>query len=91
MTVECSDFTKMDGWIVKALLKKLPEKQKKAVIFKFWHNLTIEEISKTLGITWGETNLLIENALVKLKKSLELEPAFSKFDGLSGPNEFEAA
>ncbi len=38
-----------------------------AIYFRFWERLLIEDIAKILGISWNETNKLIENSIKELR------------------------
>jgi DNA-directed RNA polymerase specialized sigma24 family protein len=73
-----SEFTQEDQVIARSLLKRLPPKQKKAIVLRFWHNYSIFEIAKSLRLTWGETDSLIKDALLKMKKDCMKQPRFSR-------------
>lgn len=38
-----------------------------AIYFRFWERLLIEDIAKILGLSWGETDELIENSIKELR------------------------
>ena len=38
-----------------------------AIYFRFWERLLIEDIAKILGLSWGETDQLIENSIKELR------------------------
>lgn len=38
-----------------------------AIYFRFWERLLIEDIAKILGLSWNETNKLIENSIKELR------------------------
>ena len=54
--------------IIRSLLRQLPEKQKKAIILRFWEDQSIDEIARTLKISWDDADELIEKGLLILKK-----------------------
>jgi len=78
MKLVFSKFTEIDYGIVRALLRKLPAKQRYAITLKFWNEYSIDEIAKTLRISWHEANEIIEDGLSRLKDACMLQPAFSK-------------
>lgn len=38
-----------------------------AIYFRFWERLLIEDIAKILGLSWGETDRLIEKSIKELR------------------------
>lgn len=38
-----------------------------AIYFRFWERLLIEDIARILGLSWGETDQLIENSIKELR------------------------
>lgn len=38
-----------------------------AIYFRFWERLLIEDIAKLLGLSWNETDQLIENSIKELR------------------------
>lgn len=73
-----SDFSAEDQVIVRSLLKRLPSKQKKAIVLRFWHNYSIFEIAKSLRVSWGEADVLLKDAMISLKKDCIRHPRFSR-------------
>lgn len=73
-----SEFSTEDQIIARSLLRRLPPKQRKAVILRFWHNYSIFEIAKALRVTWGEADKIIKDALLNLKKDCMKQPRFSR-------------
>ena len=73
-----SKFTEEDQVTARSLLKKLPPKQKKAIVLRFWHNYSVFEIARSLRVTWGEADSLIKDALLKMKKDCMKQPRFSR-------------
>jgi RNA polymerase sigma-70 factor (ECF subfamily) len=51
-------------------LDHLPEKQKQALILRFFEGCSISEIAKFVGLTNGSTRVTITRALLKLRKRL---------------------
>ena len=51
-------------------LSKLPEKQRIALVLRFFEDMGIEEISKTLGLTPGSTRVTLTRALNRLRRRL---------------------
>jgi len=78
MRLVFSEFTELDYGIVRALLRKLPLRQRYALTLKFWNEYSIGEIAKTLHISWHEANEIIEAGLNGLKDACLLQPAFSR-------------
>jgi DNA-directed RNA polymerase specialized sigma24 family protein len=52
---------------------KLSECELDAVIMRFWHLFSIEEIAQQLDLTWNDANHLIDNSLAKLREYLTKE------------------
>ena len=51
-------------------LDNLPDKQKRALILRFFEGLPISEIARFTGLTNGSTRVTITRALLKLRKKL---------------------
>ena len=51
-------------------LTSLSPSGQRAISLRFWEYYTIEEISKTLRISWDQTDKLIEKSLLELKSRL---------------------
>ena len=73
-----TEFSTEDQLIARSLLKKLPPRQKKALVLRFWYNYSIFEVAKSLRLSWGETDSLIKDALMSLKKDCMRQPRFSR-------------
>ncbi len=71
-------FTSEDQVIARSLLKRLPPRQRKAIVLRFWHNYSIFEVAKALRISWGEADQVIKHGLVKMKKDCMKNPRFSR-------------
>lgn len=74
MTVK---FSVEDQVIARSLSRKLRPRQRKAIVLRFWHNYTIFEVAKTLGLTWEQADRTIKDALTKLKRECVEQPHFS--------------
>lgn len=71
-------FSVEDQVIAKSLSEKLCPRQQKAIILRFWHDSSIFEVAKSLGVTWEEADRIIKGALAKLKQGCVEQPHFSK-------------
>ncbi len=49
------------------LLPSLSDEGIIAVYFRFWERLLIEDIARILGLSWNETNRLIEDSIKELR------------------------
>ncbi len=58
------------------LIDKLPEREKLVLSLYYWDGLTMKEIGKVLNITEGRVCQLHNQALMRLKSALELNPTF---------------
>ncbi len=72
------EFTLVDQVIARALLRKLPPKQRKALVLRFWHNYTLVEVAKSLRVSWGEADEIMKSALLALKDECMKQPRFSR-------------
>ena len=52
-------------------LLKLSSKKQLAIQMRFFDELEIDRMSQVLGMTWDDTDMLIENALIELRIRLE--------------------
>ena len=71
-------FSVEDQIIARSLSRKLKPKQRRAVLMRFWHDCSIFEIARSLGISWDEADRMIKDALGKLKQGCTAQPHFSK-------------
>ena len=71
-------FSEGDKVIVRSLLRKLPLKQRKAIILRFWHNYSISDVARELRISWKKSYKMITGGLVKLRKECMAQPRFSR-------------
>ena len=51
-------------------MDELLPKEKKAITLYYWENYTIEEVARSLRLSWGMANTLIESGHESLKKIL---------------------
>lgn len=49
------------------LLPSLSDEGIIAIYFRFWERLLIEDIARILGLSWNETNKLIEDSIKELR------------------------
>jgi DNA-directed RNA polymerase specialized sigma24 family protein len=70
-------FTKADYLVVRRALDELSLIEKLAVEMRFFHNFSIEEISRLLRIGWDEAESLVESALPILRRYCLSDPDFS--------------
>jgi len=55
---------------IERLLNVLPDQEKRIIQMKFWENLTKDEIGYELGLRTKKVELIIENALTRLRKHM---------------------
>lgn len=55
---------------LRAEIRKLDEYEQIALHLRMWENLLIYDIAAILNLSWDETDKLIENALVQLRRNL---------------------
>lgn len=60
-------FTSNDVEIVRAGMSHLTTCERQILIYRFWEEITIEEIAELLEMEWDEVNNSIESALLNLK------------------------
>jgi DNA-directed RNA polymerase specialized sigma24 family protein len=73
-------FTSNDVEIVRAGLSYLTTCERQILIYRFWEDMTIEEIAGLFEMRWEEVNRNIETALKKLKHFCMNESDFSFSD-----------
>ncbi len=49
------------------LLPSLEDNAILAIYFRYWENLLIDEIAKILGMSWDQTDKLVENSIKELR------------------------
>ncbi|MGE4130532.1 MAG: hypothetical protein AB7F86_02795 [Bdellovibrionales bacterium] len=57
---------------LKTLLPELPEKALMAVHLRFWENYLIQEIAITIGLSWDETDRILEDAIKQLRDGFQV-------------------
>lgn len=73
-------FTSNDIEIVRAGLSYLTTCERQILIYRFWEDMTIEEIAVLLEMKWEEVNKSIERALKNLKQYCICQSDFSFSD-----------
>ncbi len=73
-------FTKQDKVILRKGLMTLYFWERQILIYRFWENMTIEEIANFYGTTWSDIDSNIERLLKKLRDFCVNDPEFSLFD-----------
>ena len=61
-------FGSEDIKILRSAIQKLKGKEHKAIIYRYWQCLTIDEIAHELKISWEETDQLLKQTQKKLKQ-----------------------
>lgn len=69
--VHMNDFNHISKHELHKAVASLEDHKTEAIILRYWSNMTIEEISKIMRISWAQANQLIEAALLELKKILQ--------------------
>ena len=64
---ERSSEKEKDLRLLYELMPSLSDEGILAIYFRFWERLLIEDIAKILGLSWNETNKLIENSIKELR------------------------
>jgi len=64
---------------LRAALRELPPKMRAAVVFRYFHELTVTETAEVLGCTEGTVKSQTSRALVRLRAALEIRPAVPAF------------
>ena len=73
-----SKFSNEDQIIVRSLLRKLPQRQQKAIILIFWDNYSVSEVARKLKVSWEEADKTILRGLMKLRNECMDHPRFSR-------------
>ena len=71
------NYTKEDILVVREGLSFLAYLERQVIIYRFWENMTIEEISQVLGMKWSEIDMAINRALENLRRYCLRHPEFS--------------
>jgi len=60
-------------------LRELPPKMRAAVVFRYFHDLTVTETAEALGCSEGTVKSQTSRALARLRSALEIRPAVPAF------------
>jgi hypothetical protein len=71
-------FNEVDYLVVRRAMDDLPLLEKLAVELRFFHNFSIEEISRFLRIGWDEASSMLDESLLILKSKCLSDPEFSR-------------
>lgn len=71
------NFTTDDIDILRTGLELLNFNSRQILIYRFWENMSIEEISQAMSMTWIEVDESIKNAQEALKRFCLRHPGFS--------------
>ncbi len=71
-------FSVEDQSIARSLSRQLRPKQRQAVTLRFWHDCSILEIARSLGISWDEADRMLKDALARLEEQCLAHPYFSR-------------
>ena len=63
---------------VRDLIERLNEDEKSVIVLRFYEDLTIKEVSETLGIPLGTAKTILYRALNKLRKDLKGESVYEQ-------------
>lgn len=55
---------------VELSLKKLTEQERKVIFLRFWEALPIARVADSLGFTWEQADVLIDEAATKLRNEM---------------------
>ncbi len=58
-------FTEING-----ACARLDETERKAIYLRFWCDTKIARIADVLGLSWDETNWLLDRAVIKINRAL---------------------
>lgn len=70
-------FTAKDIEVVRNGLNFLSFLERQIIIYRFWENQTIEEISQAMEMSWEEIDKAISKAIGKLRAFCLAHPSFS--------------
>ena len=70
-------FNTTDKNILIRGLDRLSMWEKQVLIYRFWENLSIEEISRLMGLKWSEVDQSIERSYVSLREYCLNDSEFS--------------
>lgn len=64
---------------LRTALRELPPKMRAAVVFRYFHDLTVTETAEALGCSEGTVKSQTSRALARLRSALEIRPAVPAF------------
>jgi RNA polymerase sigma-70 factor (sigma-E family) len=64
---------------LRTALRELPPKMRAAVVFRYFHDLTVTETAEALGCSEGNVKSQTSRALARLRTALEIRPATPAF------------
>ena len=64
---------------LRTALRELPPKMRAAVVFRYFHDLTVTETAEALGCSEGTVKSQTSRALARLRSALEIRPAAPAF------------
>lgn len=70
------EFVHQDKEILKEGLETLPFWERQILIYRFWENLTIEEIAELMEMTWSEVSESLEDSFSILRTFCLSDPRF---------------
>lgn len=70
-------FSSIDRSILKEAMGALQFWERQVLIYRYWENLSIDEIAMIMDMKWSEVDMSIENTFKILRKYCLNEPAFS--------------
>ncbi len=73
MNTTCLNYKPAKLLELKTYLPLLDEDQRIAVHLRFWENLSIQEISNFMNISWDLANEIIEDSILELKNHFNQE------------------
>ena len=64
---------------LRTAMRELPPKMRAAVVFRYFHDLTVTETAEALGCSEGTVKSQTSRALARLRSALEIRPAAPAF------------
>jgi len=60
-------YTEEDKEIVRLAVKEMQGARKVALVLRYWESYTIGEVAMALGLSWSETDDLIEDCIKEIR------------------------
>ena len=70
-------FSSIDQHLLRKGVLTLPFHEQQILIYRFWENLSIEEISRFLNLSWGEVDRSLEKSFRFLREFCLKQNEFS--------------